>query len=120
MTGASQDLRGTLASEVMWDIQDLKDSRVRRGIGAQLVHLEIYMGLLRSHSKDIWVSLVTQVHVDLLVFKVLLDFLDQTGLQVTHQQLHMVPKAFPGPKETLESLGMFTQDCQVLMEIRAM
>lgn len=120
VTGASQDLRGDLASEVMWDIQDLKDSRVKRGTGAHLVHLEIYTGLLQSHSKDIWVILVTQVPVDLLVFKALLDFLDQTGLQVTHQQLHMVPKVSPVPKETLGSLGMFIQDYLVLMEIPAM
>lgn len=40
-TGVNLDLRENLASEVIQDTQDLKDSRVKRGTGAQLVHLEI-------------------------------------------------------------------------------
>lgn len=62
--------------------------------------------------------LVSQVLLDLVDFKELLDFLDQMDLQVTHPQVHMVPKAFPGPKGTLGSLGMFIQDSKVLMGIR--
>lgn len=62
-------------------------------------------------------SLVYQVLLDLLDFKVSLDFLDRLGFQVTHLQIHMVPKASPEPKGTLGSPGIFIQDYLVLMGI---